>query len=40
MTLETTNQPFGTLPQNGFVRKKVVLQVLGISSATFWRLIL
>jgi predicted DNA-binding transcriptional regulator AlpA len=38
MTLETTNKPFGTLPQTGFVRKKAVLEVLGISSTTFWRL--
>ena len=37
MTLETTNKPFGALPQTGFVRKKVVLQVLGITGTTLWR---
>ena len=31
--------PFGVLPEAGLVRKKVVLQVLGISSTTLWRLL-
>jgi predicted DNA-binding transcriptional regulator AlpA len=29
---------FGVLPEIGMVRKKIVLQVLGISYSTFWRL--
>ena len=38
MTLETADRPFGALPEIGFVRKKAVLEVLGISNTSFCRL--
>jgi len=37
--MTSTDQPVGVLPETGLVRKKIVLQVLGISSTTFWRLL-
>jgi len=36
--MTTNEKPFGVLPESGLVRKKIVLQVLGISNSTFWRL--
>ncbi|MBB6242987.1 putative DNA-binding transcriptional regulator AlpA [Rhodanobacter sp. MP1X3] len=36
--MTANEKPFGVLPESGLVRKKIVLQVLGISNSTFWRL--
>jgi len=36
--MTVNKKSFGALPEIGMVRKKIVLQVLGISNSTFWRL--
>lgn len=36
--MTVNEKPYGALPESGLVRKKIVLQVLGISNSTFWRL--